>query len=115
MIAFEFPYPPSVNHYWGQHGNRRYVTKRGMEFRSSVSEMVAELGLDTMSCDLEMFVVLYPPDKRRRDVDNPMKALLDSMEHAGVYEDDSQIQKLTIEKRQPVKGGKCCVVIIERK
>ena len=112
MISFEFPYPPSVNTYYRANGHRRFITKKGMEFRAKVADMVSESNLPTLAQELEVFVTLYPPDKRRRDLDNPMKALLDAMEHAGVYEDDSQIVKLTIEKRPPVKGGKCCVVIV---
>lgn len=113
MIAFEFPYPPSVNHYWGQRGNRRYVTKRGMDFRASVAGKVSEIAQDTITHEIHAFVCLYPPDKRRRDLDNPMKALLDAMQEAGVYEDDCLIKKLTIEMREPIKGGKCCVVILK--
>lgn len=113
MIAFEFPYPPSVNTYYRANGPRRFITKRGINFRATVGEVVSGLNQDTLSHEIEVVVCLYPPDKRRRDVDNPMKALLDAMEHAGVYEDDSQIRKLTIERRAVVKGGKCCVVILK--
>jgi len=60
---------------------------------------------------LAMFIKIYPPDKRRRDIDNVLKALLDSLEHAGVYENDSQIFRLQIEKKEPIKGGKCFVKI----
>jgi crossover junction endodeoxyribonuclease RusA len=113
MISFEFPYPPSVNHYWGQCGKRKYITKRGIDFRSSISGLVADKAQETITHEIEAFVTLYPPDKRRRDLDNPMKALLDAMQEAGVYDDDCQIKKLTIEMRNPIKGGKCCVVIVK--
>lgn len=112
MIAFDFPYPPSVNHYWGQSGKRRFITKKGTAFREQVVAKVIAQGLQTLAGDCQVFVVINPPDKRRRDIDNPMKALLDAMEHAGVYEDDSQIVKLDIEKHAVIKGGKCRVVII---
>jgi len=39
------------------------------------------------------------------------KALLDALEHGGAYHDDSQIVKLTIEKRSPVTGGNTLVRI----
>mgnify|MGYP003637015063 FL=1 len=38
------------------------------------------------------------PDKRRRDLDNLLKPLLDVMDECGVYEDDSQISDLRILK-----------------
>ena len=52
-----------------------------------------------------MDVVLYPPDKKRRDLDNHMKALLDAITHAGLWEDDEQIDQLQIYRGEIVKGG----------
>ena len=41
------------------------------------------------------------------------KALLHAMEHGGAYGDDSQIMKLTIQKREAVAGGRTLVTIRE--
>jgi crossover junction endodeoxyribonuclease RusA len=38
----------------------------------------------------------WRPDQRRRDLDNLLKATLDGLAHAGVFEDDSQIVDLRI-------------------
>lgn len=38
------------------------------------------------------------PDNRRRDAVNLLKAPLDALAHAGVYEDDSQIVELSIRR-----------------
>jgi hypothetical protein len=43
---------------------------------------------------LELDVLLFPPDHRRRDLDNPLKAILDALEHAGLYADDAQVARL---------------------
>jgi crossover junction endodeoxyribonuclease RusA len=57
---------------------------------------------------------LYPPDGRRRDCDNVQKALLDAMQHGGVYGDDSQIKKLlTIMRDAIVPGGKVIVCVMQ--
>ena len=37
---------------------------------------------------------------------NLQKPLLDALEHAGVYEDDSQIDLLITRRCEPVAGGK---------
>jgi len=58
MIAFEFPYPPSVNHYWGQRGNMRYVTKQGREFRENVAGKVSEIAQETITHEIHAFVCL---------------------------------------------------------
>ena len=40
-----------------------------------------------------------------------MKSLLDAMEHAGVYENDSQIDELHIVRSEVIKGGGCKVIL----
>ena len=60
---------------------------------------------------LEVDVIVFPPDRRRRDIDNVQKALLDALQHGGAYDDDSQIVRLSIEKGDPVEGGKTIVRI----
>lgn len=39
--------------------------------------------------------VLFP-DRRRRDLDNLIKPLLDALTHGGAWEDDSQVKDLHI-------------------
>ena len=56
-------------------------------------------------------ITIHPPDRRRRDIDNVQKALLDALQHGGAYGDDSQIVRLTIEKGAPLDGGKTLVQI----
>ncbi len=51
------------------------------------------------------------PDKRKRDVDNMIKPLLDTLKVYGVIKDDSIIQQLTAVKKF-VKGEKKTRIII---
>lgn len=105
VLWVDLPWPPSVNHYWGQRviGKRvmRFVGKRGLTFRDDVTKAVSYyLGhCQKYFCKphrLAVSVHITSPDNRRRDVDNLMKATLDALEHAGVYDDDSQIDVLNI-------------------
>ena len=73
--------------------------------------ILAALHIRPLVGDLAVEVEAFPPDRRRRDIDNIQKALLDALEHGGAYADDSQIVRLTIEKRGPVAGGKTLVRI----
>ena len=108
-ITLHLPYPPSVNHYWGTMGKRRFIGAKGKEFRRVVLE-VSE-GVQKAEGRLSMRVELYPPDRRVRDIDNITKALLDACMHAGCYDDDSQIDELHIIRREVRKGGGCSVTI----
>jgi crossover junction endodeoxyribonuclease RusA len=111
MINLILPYPPSVNHYWGVSGKQRFIGKKGKEFRQAVAEACLDAQIQTMDGRLAVHVAIWPPDNRKRDVDNTIKPLLDAMEHAGVYENDSQIDELHIIRREPMKGGSCSVVV----
>ena len=111
MIQLELPYPPSVNHYWRRVGARTLISRGGRAFRTSVCSILADYGVEPLDGPLEIDIRVYPPDRRRRDIDNVQKALLDALEHGGAYEDDSQIVRLTIEKGEPIGGGKTIVQI----
>ncbi len=111
MIGVELPYPPSVNHYWRHVGPRVLVSRQGRAFRKKARLVLAANGVRPIDGPLRVVTELYPPDNRRRDCDNAMKALLDALEHGGAYRDDGQIVRLEVEKRQPVPGGKCVVRI----
>jgi Holliday junction resolvase RusA-like endonuclease len=54
--------------------------------------------------------VLYPRNKRLMDIDNSCKAILDSL-IGFLYDDDSQIWKLTVERGEVIKDGGCKVTI----
>lgn len=53
---------------------------------------------------LKVEIEAFRPDKRRRDLDNLLKATLDGLAHAGVYEDDSQIVDLHIYWAKDIGG-----------
>jgi crossover junction endodeoxyribonuclease RusA len=113
MIVLELPYPPSVNHYWRRVGHRTLISKEGRLFRKRVLTMLSVHCREPLAGRLHVRVLVYPPDRRRRDLDNIIKALLDALEHGGVYENDSQIDRLTIERGEVFKGGKAIVEITE--
>ncbi len=61
---------------------------------------------------LTVHVSLFPPDKRKRDIDNVLKPLLDACEHAGCFENDNQIAELHIVRQEIKKGGSCTIIIL---
>lgn len=113
-IQLELPYPPSVNHYWGMSGTRRFIGKRGQEFRQAVAEACLEAGIEPLEGPLSVHIALFPPDRRKRDVDNVLKSLLDACEHAGCFENDNQIDELHIIRSEVRKGGSCTILILPK-
>lgn len=113
-MELQLPYPPSINHYWRRVGPRMLISRNGRAFRAEVIAILQRQGLPKLMGPLEVEIDLHPPDRRRRDVDNVMKSLLDALEHGGVYEDDSQIDDLHIRRRECKSGG-CVRVRLKRR
>lgn len=108
-------WPPSINTYWRRTGSRFYVCERGIQYRKETRKAaVLALGFDFEPIRDPISLVLhaYPPDKRRRDLDNLMKAVGDSLAYARIIVDDFQIDELHIIRCKPVLGGKLEVEII---
>ena len=112
MQAIELPFPPSVNTYWRSIGRGRVIiSQAGRKYRQAVVDTVrpqtqAAGGGRRTPPRLGMILDAFPPDRRRRDLDNMLKAPLDALTYAGVYEDDSQIDVLTMRRRAVVPGGR---------
>jgi crossover junction endodeoxyribonuclease RusA len=113
MLTLELPFPPSVNHYYRHLGHCTLISKRGRQYRQAVMAVLSTLKLQPLAGPLSVVIELYPPDHRRRDIDNAQKGLLDSIAHGGAYRDDSQIVHLETWKCSPVRGGKAIVRIKE--
>ena len=114
-MVIELPWPPSVNHYWRRQGNTYFVSAEGKAYRNELYYRCARYkGLFEPTQRLSVIIEAFPPDRRRRDLDNILKSLLDSLQYAGVYADDSQIDALTI-KRNPALLKKIIVEVTELK
>jgi len=96
--VLELPYPPSVNHIWRRVGARNVISREGRRYRKDVCAALAAMRGRPMAGRLSVRVTVCPSDHRRRDLDNVQKALLDSLAHAGAYRDDSQIDRLEVER-----------------
>ena len=112
MLRLTLPFPPTVNHFFGYAGKRKYLKKEVHEFRRIVTERAIEAQAK-ISGRIAIFVALYAPTKRKYDLDNRIKALLDALEHAGVFLNDEQIDFIWVVRREVVTGGLCKVVLVQ--
>lgn len=114
-MIIELPYPPSLNSYYRHVGSKVMISKNGRLFRDQVNQIAI---LDNVQNkfndkDLQVVITLYPPDRRKRDIDNVLKCLFDSLTHAKVWHDDSQVKRMFVEKNEPIEQGLVIVKIME--
>jgi crossover junction endodeoxyribonuclease RusA len=109
-FIFKLPYPPTINHYYGlTRTGQRFIGKKGTEFRKQVVELLREIpeSSNTLGKDvrIQVWIEVFCPDRRKRDLDNIKKPLLDSLTHAGVWEDDCQVDDIRSVRCEVTKGG----------
>jgi len=96
-------------------GSRTVLSREGRRYRTRVCAALAVMRVARMNGRLEVHVTVCPPDSRRRDLDNVQKALLDALAKGGAYRDDSQIDRLVVERGPVTPGGKVLVELTEIK
>lgn len=110
MTVLDLPFPPSMNTYWrhpttGKLAGRHLISEKGRVYRADVLEVACRYRIPMFQGRVSLSIDVFPPDRRRRDLDNMLKALLDGLVHARILEDDSLIDKLLIERCAVVPKG----------
>ncbi len=121
MSSFNLPWPPTVNHYWIR--GTQWGGKRGMRL-SDDAKMFRQKAFIAIRRDIPrgwtetrghwfwLTINVYPPDNRRRDLDNILKPVLDVLTHSRVYEDDYYVRGMTIMRCEVTRDG---VVVVDVK
>ena len=114
MLEITIPFPPSLNSYYRHVGHKVLISARGRAYRTEVVTIIRMMRLKRFN-DKRVIVsiMMHPPDKRRRDVDNYLKVVFDSITHSGLWSDDSNVDKLSIERGEIVREGRMVVRIAE--
>ena len=111
------PWPPSTNRIWRNVAvsgkPRTLLSQEGRVYRKAAADacLVAKLAGKQIHDRLALRLVVQAPDRRARDLDNTVKAVQDALTHAGVWLDDSQIDRLLVERGPVVKGGMVSVTV----
>lgn len=112
MITFSLPWPPSINHYYIRARHGVVIGAKGQAYRKESSILLSRYKDSFLSSDrLSVSIALHPPDKRKRDIDNPIKVLLDCMQASAIFEDDNQIDYLTIKRHEIIKHGRVTIQV----
>lgn len=113
-VRYTLPFPPSVNTLF------RNLPKGGRVKTTRYKEWINKAAgiFDTQphkrihGDNLELNIMLYRPDKRKRDLDNYLKALLDFLVTTKVIDDDSCINWISIRWSEGKTEGGASVVQI---
>ena len=106
-LTFTLPWPPSVNGYWRAivtGGRVRQILsadarayRRNAQLRLFVQRAVRP----NINTPVHVYIEAAEPEgRRRRDLDNVLKAALDAMVHAGILEDDCYVDELRIKRME---------------
>jgi crossover junction endodeoxyribonuclease RusA len=115
MLAIDLPWPPTVNTYWRSvPGRGVLISADGRRYRQDVQiQVLIQRAAKKLAGRLDVQIYAFPPDKRRRDLDNLFKGVLDSLTHAGVWLDDQQIDVLSIRRGEHTSAGALRVEVKE--
>ena len=101
--------------YMKQARGRKYVSKEGREYqkliRFHVNKCMKDNNVEKMDFPIELKLTFYFKYKRRRDVDNVAKVIMDTLEGI-LYTDDTNIYRLICEKKMQCENYK---IVIESK
>lgn len=109
-MILDVPYPPSANRMWRYIRKRPILSKEYRDWKERSLFLVLQQDHEkiqepeTVSIDM----AVTPPDKRRRDIDNVIKPVLDLLETAEILENDSMVHRLNVYWSKTGKiGAKC--------
>lgn len=112
MSTFTLPYPPSANRLW------RYVDARAIKsapYRAWLKEAALTIMAQrpkAIQGRFRLTAVVDAPDRRRRDVDNLAKPVIDSVAEARLIENDSLAKSIHFEwSDEIVPGGRVTVTL----
>ena len=97
---YTLPYPPSVNHMYEHGGRGVRLTPEAKQFRKDAGWLVKSQGSEVCYVPIRVVLVFYKP-RREGDIDNPLKATLDAMNHI-LWDDDKLIEELDIKLKMDV-------------
>lgn len=126
------PPPPSANVYWrtmviklknpspkqrainGGHSALTMASKEAKAYIAMVKARIHEKGLNFMSkAPIQLDLTVCMGTNGRADISNRVKVIEDALVQAGVFEDDCQVVKLSVERGPVVKGGRIIVNVTE--
>jgi crossover junction endodeoxyribonuclease RusA len=119
MTTITLPYPPSANRYLRHTARGTYRTAEADRYCAAVQQIAAESVAGKLKGRVELLAKLHPKaamagkaSKTRMDLDNCIKVACDALQGV-LYDNDRQIERISIEIGGPVIGGALSVEVLE--
>lgn len=107
------PFPVSVNASHRAVKGRSILSARMRDWREEAGWMLNQQHCPRFTAPVEIHVFLTPPDRRRRDLDNSFKAILDLLKVHQIIIDDSREYVRKISAEWADNDNPCVVVLRE--
>ena len=108
-VTMRLPWPPSTNRLWRHKGKKVYIDPKYKAWRKEAGWTAGgvfkvEGDLRRIDWEFSASLVLSPPDKRRRDLDNVIKPIFDLLQEMQWIKDDYLCQELHVkwDRKLPV-------------
>ena len=95
MSTIDLPLPPSVNRLWRSNRGRVHRAPRYLSWLKAAGWELVTQRPERLAGSVRVNISAGRPDRRRRDVDNLGKALLDLLTKHEVIQDDSCVVSIT--------------------
>ena len=93
-------------------GKKRFFSTGGKKIKKLVGLFVKP---HKSTARLKAEITFHFPDRRCRDIDNYLKATIDSLVKCGLCVDDEQFDELIVKRGDVVKGGLIKITVHEIK
>lgn len=117
-IKLRLPWPPSANRIWRRGVGKTFLSPKYRAFKTDVAAIVWDLQRRhsikpicvnnknvLVAGKIAVGIILHPPTRRNRDVDNCIKPILDALQSANVFADDADVWLIWAKRGSVVKGG----------
>ena len=117
-VELTLPWPPTVNtlHRNVRIGNRQatLLSEKGREyFDAAAYEVIRQRDGTRFNGRVACEITLHAPNRRRIDIDNRIKAVLDALTKGALWVDDSQVDVLVVTRGEVRRNGCAAVRVWE--
>ncbi len=112
MLRYELPYPPTTNNLFTNAVKGRVKSLRYRKWLTVAGQNIMAQGRRRINGQVSLSIAVTKPDNRKRDLSNLIKAVEDMLVSMAVIEDDSLIQRISIQWDAGLQAE--CVVLVQK-